>query len=134
MPPEININELYGARRKKEMIRTVAFDHIIGMCHRRVRLVAGNGGQNTFYHIPGFLIGFPLYVLSECVDYVVNALRGNGFLVQILPPPHVSVVYVSWDPQELRPQTMRAITQQNTRVPAINGPMLRQKSTMPKLF
>ena len=48
-------------------------------------------------------MGYPLYNLQECLEYVVNALRTNGFLVQILPAPHVAVIYISWDPEELKP-------------------------------
>ena len=104
MPPQINLQELYNVQKKKKENRIVCFDHIIEMCHRRIRNVASYAGQNTFYEIPGIVIGYPLYRLSECVDYVVNALRNNGFLVQILPHPHVGVIYISWDPQELKPK------------------------------
>jgi len=39
--------------------------------------------------------------------FVVEQLRASGFLVQILPPPHVCVVYISWDPNELKPAPKR---------------------------
>jgi hypothetical protein len=37
------------------------------------------------------------------MNYVVDKLRKNGFLIQILPPPHICVIYISWDPNELKP-------------------------------
>ena len=91
-------------QKKKKENRLLVFDHIIELCHRRIRNVASYNGQNTFYEIPGIVVGYPLYSLWECVDYVVGALRKNGFLVQILPRPHIGVVYISWDPRELKPQ------------------------------
>jgi hypothetical protein len=39
---------------------------------------------------------------------MVESLRNVGFLVQILPPPHIAVVYISWDPQELNPPKARS--------------------------
>jgi len=104
MPPQINLHELYGMQKKKTQNRTVCFDHIIELCHRRIRTIASYSGQNTFYEIPGIVIGYPLYDINECIHYVISALRQNGFLVQILPPPHIGVVYISWDPRELRAQ------------------------------
>lgn len=91
-------------QKKKKDNRIACFDHIIELCHRRIRNVASYSGQNTFYEIPGLVVGYPLYNLYECIDYIVNALRKNGFLVQILPLPHVGVIYISWDPRELKPQ------------------------------
>ena len=104
MPPQINLQELYSMQKKKLQNRRKCFDFIIELCHRRIRTVSSYCGQNTFYEIPGFVVGYPLYNLSECIEYVVEALRKNGFLIQILPPPQVSVIYISWDPRELRPQ------------------------------
>jgi hypothetical protein len=103
MPPQININELYSIQKKKKQKRTICFDKILELCHNRIRTIAESNGQNTFYEIPGILAGYPLYDLNECLEYIVDALRKNGFLVQILPKPHVAVIYISWDPEELKP-------------------------------
>jgi hypothetical protein len=103
MPPQISLNELYQMKKKKEHAKTVCFDKIIELCHRRIRNIAAHGGLNTFYEIPGLLMGFPLYNIYDCMNYVVDKLRKNGFLIQILPPPHVCVIYISWDPNELKP-------------------------------
>lgn len=103
MPPQININELYSIQKKKKQKRTICFDKILELCHNRIRTIAESNGLNTFYEIPGILAGYPLYNLEECLEYVVDALRKNGFLVQILPAPHVAVIYISWDPEELKP-------------------------------
>jgi len=104
MPPQINLQELYSMQKKKLKNRSKCFDYIIELCHRRIRTVSSYCGQNTFYEIPGFVVGYPLYNLNECITYVVDALRKNGFLIQILPPPNISVIYISWDPRELKPQ------------------------------
>ena len=104
MPPQINLQELYSMQKKKIKNRSKCFDYIIEICHRRIRNVSSYCGQNTFYEIPGFVVGYPLYKLDECITYVVDALRKNGFLIQILPPPNIGVIYISWDPRELFPQ------------------------------
>lgn len=102
--PSLSLSELYDMKKKKEVNRTKSFDYIIELCHRRIRNIASYGGMNCFYEIPGLLIGYPLYRLDECTSYVIEKLRSSGLLVQLLPPPHVSVIYVSWDPQEIKPR------------------------------
>lgn len=107
MPPHISLQELYAMRKQKESSRSTCFDRVLELCHRRIRTVASYGGLNAFYEVPGMLVGYPLYNLQACLDHLVASLRASGFLVQILPPPHVAVVYVSWDPQELKPAPAR---------------------------
>ena len=103
MPPQININDLYSMQKNKSKNRIACFDIILQLSHNRIKTVASHNGQNTFYEIPGFMIGYPLYNLQEALEYIVSSLRKNGFLVQLLPEPHVAVVYISWDPDELKP-------------------------------
>lgn len=103
MPPQININELYSMQKKKAQNRTVCFDKILQLCHNRIKTIASFNGQNTFFEVPGFMLGYPLFNLNEALEYIVNALRKNGFLVQLLPEPHIAVIYISWDPDELKP-------------------------------
>lgn len=104
MPPQISLNELYQLKKKKDNIKNVCFDKIIELCHRRIRNISSHGGMNTFYEIPGMMIGYPLYNIYECTDYIMKSLRKNGLLVQLLPPPQVSVLYISWDPDEIKPK------------------------------
>lgn len=102
-PPLITLRELYQMRQDKQKNRTLCFDKVVELCHRRIRNVASYGGLNTFYEVPGMLVGYPLFRVQDATAYLIEALRKVGFLVQVLPPPHVAVVYISWDPQELRP-------------------------------
>lgn len=104
MAPQLNLNELYQLKKKKEAYKTTSFDKILELCHTRIRNIAKHGGLNTFYEIPGMLLGYPLYNIYDCMNYVVEKLRKNGLLIQILPPPHVCVIYISWDPNELKPK------------------------------
>lgn len=119
--PNISLSELYDMKKRKETNRTKSFDRIMELCHRRIRNIASYGGMNCFYEIPGVLVGFPLYNLEECIQYVVEKLRGTGFLVQLLPPPQIGVVYISWDPQEIKPKR-----------PALMGPSGKSSSSSRK--
>lgn len=91
----------------KDHSKKISYERVLELAHRRIRNVNSYGGMNTFYEIPGMLVGFPLYHMGDCMAFVVEQLRAAGFLVQVLPPPHVCVVYISWDPNELKPGSKR---------------------------
>lgn len=117
-PPRITLNELYNAGKEKQNVRQMCFDKVLEQCHRRIRTVAAVNGMNTFFEVPGIVMGLPLYNLTHCTAYIVDALRKVGFLVQILPPPHVAVLYISWDPKDVKPLR-----------PALKGPSAPKKMT-----
>ena len=112
MPPQMNISELYSLQNRKKKLRTVSFDHIIILVHKRIKNVSSYGGLNTFYEVPGMVVGLPLFDIVECTSYIVAALRKNGFLVQLLPPPHYCVIYISWNPTDVKkpPPTQPSIS------------------------
>jgi hypothetical protein len=91
MPPKISLAELYTLKDKKELSKYVTFDSIINICHKKIK--------NT--EIPFYIYGKPLYKIEDCVKYIVESLRNNGFFVQILPEPNVNMIYVSWNPGEI---------------------------------
>lgn len=112
-------------QKEKTHARTICFDRVLELCHRRIRTVAAYGGQNTFFEVPGMMIGYPLYNIYDCLDYVVDHMRKTGFLVQILPPPNVCVIYISWDPEELRPKKNKRTKPALQAPPASDRPLLR---------
>ena len=101
MPPQIYISELYSMKNKKDKIKTNTFNVILEKCHAKIKHIAAQGGMNVFYEIPYVMIGYPLYQISECMDYVVDSLRKNGLLVQILPHPNQTTLYISWKPADV---------------------------------
>jgi hypothetical protein len=104
--PHISLNELYQMRKKKDTNKKQVFDKVLELCHRRIRNIGQFGGMNTFYEIPGLVVGYPLYNIHDCTNYLIEQLRKTGFLIQLLPPPHVCVIYISWDPNEIKPKTL----------------------------
>jgi hypothetical protein len=133
MKPQISLQELYQIKKKKDSVKTISYDKIIELCHRRIRNIAGYGGLNTFYEIPGMMVGYPLYNIYDCTNYVVEALRKSGFLVQILPPPHVCVIYISWDPSELKPKVVQKAIAPPPTAPG-NGPVVPGFQMPPRLI
>lgn len=102
MPPQLLLSELYSMKNKKDQTKTRTFDVIIDKCHNKIKLIASQGGMNLFFEIPYVMIGYPLYNIKECVDYVVEALRKNGLFVQVLSHPNDNTIYISWKPTDVK--------------------------------
>jgi len=100
--PNISIAELYSMKNKKDKIKLNTFNIIIEKIHAKIKTIASQGGMNLFYEIPYVLIGYPLYNITECTDYIVECLRKNGLLVQILPQPNNNTIYISWKPTDIK--------------------------------
>lgn len=88
-------------KNKKDKIKFDIFNVILNKCHAKIKSIAGQGGMNIFYEIPYVLLGYPLYNINECIEYIVEALRKNGMLVQILPYPNHNTIYISWRPTDI---------------------------------
>ena len=103
MKPQITLTELYRMQKQKQANKTMCYDKVLERCHARIRTAAQYGGLSTFYEVPGMIVGLPLYNIQLCTEYVITKLRETGFLVQLLPPPSMYVIYISWNPEEIRP-------------------------------
>lgn len=107
MPPQISLTELYSIKNKRELSKHSTYDKIIELCHEKIKKIALTGGMNIFYEVPYIIIGLPLYDINMCVEYVVNSLRKNGLLVQILPYPNNNTLYISWSPNDVNIKPMK---------------------------
>ena len=110
VPPRISLNELYQMQKKKKNTKKIVFDRILELSHKRIRNIGAIGGMNAFYEIPGLVVGYPLFNIYDCTNYIVEQLKKTGFIVQILPPPHICVLYISWDPIEMKSTNTKMLT------------------------
>lgn len=102
MAPQISLNTLYDIKNKKDNNKNVIFDEIILKSHKKIKEIAHQGGLSTFFEIPYVIIGKPLYKIRECIEYVVNALKKNGLLINVLPSPNNNIIYISWKPTDIK--------------------------------
>lgn len=101
MQPQISLSELYSLKSKKDKVKHNTFNIIIQKIHNKIKMTASQGGMNIFYEIPYLLIGYPLYNINDCIEYILEALKKNGFLVQTLPHPNNNTIYISWKPSDV---------------------------------
>ena len=69
---QINMSELYSSINKKTLRRMELYDSVLKKCHSRILYNSGLQRNYCFYQIPEFIIGIPLYDVSELINYVMK--------------------------------------------------------------
>jgi hypothetical protein len=95
----LNILQLHQIINEKKQRKTEAFDKVLSICNKRITAAAEEQKMRTFIIVPEFVVGYPIFNMNECLEYIVQALKKNGFLVKYYFP---KMLYVSWDFQELK--------------------------------
>lgn len=98
----ISIYELHDIKKKKEKLQKEHFQIIADLCNKKIKNVAEHGSTNTFYTIPGLMLGLPLYNFEECIKYIITGLKKSGFFIQRLPHPNINIIYISWGHNDIK--------------------------------
>lgn len=96
---QLNILQLHRTIQEKKQKKHESFQRVLGICHKRIQTAADSQQLNTFIVVPEFVVGCPIFNMNECLEYIIDALRKNGFLVRYYFP---KVLYISWDYEEIK--------------------------------
>ena len=93
----LNIDELYETIDEKNNKRLKKFDGILKNIHIRIKYYAKLERTFCFFQIPEFIIGVPLYNISDLRNYIINSLKKNGFHIVYIDP---NWLYISWSKED----------------------------------
>ena len=93
----LNIDELYETIDEKNNKRLKKFDGILKNIHIRIKYYAKLERTFCFFKIPEFIIGVPLYNISDLRNYIINSLKKNGFHIVYIDP---NWLYISWSKED----------------------------------
>lgn len=97
----IDLHELMKIKEKREVKHLDVFIHILDLCYKKIRNIAEHGGMSLYYKTPNIVIGYPIYNINSCCEYLEKQLKKSGLYVAILPPPNNSYLYISWKMDEI---------------------------------
>lgn len=95
---KLNIYELHGEMNKKKENRMKSLDYVLERCHTKIRNASKKELARTWFDVPEFIIGLPVYNLNDCIIHLMTSLNQNGFVVKYFFP---KVLYISWDFDEI---------------------------------
>ena len=95
---KLDLNELQAPLKEKEKIKNDIYDKILVRVHNRIKLVARNAETFSYFVIPKFVLGIPMYNFDQCKHYIITSLTENGLAVNYIDP---NLLYISWDTEHL---------------------------------
>lgn len=90
----LDIKDLYSTINEKTIKRLEIYDNVLVKCHKRIKYNSSLERTYCFYQIPEFIIGVPLYKVTEMRTYIINSLKNNGFKIMYIEP---NWLFISWD-------------------------------------
>lgn len=90
----INIHALFKTHHIKQTNRLNIYHKTLNRVQRKIKLVSKlYDKKETFYVIPEYQFGIPLYNQITCICYIIAQLRKNGFTVGYT---HPNFLWISW--------------------------------------
>ena len=92
---KINLDDLYEQKRVSDLAKLNIYNKLLNRIHTRIKTTARQKNNNNvcWFVIPEVMIGAPKYDRSECIPYIVEKLKDNGFIVRYT---HPNLLFISW--------------------------------------
>ena len=101
---QLDMNSLFETTTKKNLARLETYDKILKQCHTRIKQYSKSEMTTCFFAIPEFIIGVPLFDISELRTYMINSLEKNGFKIMYL---HPNWLMVDWTEKKKKIQSLQ---------------------------
>lgn len=92
---QLNIFELHNSISRKKQLRINVFEKILSKCHIKIKNAATKELYTCIYEVPEYVVGLPLFNINDCIDYLMNQLKDNGFKVELIFPKSL---VIDWSP------------------------------------
>ena len=90
-----HVDDIHRIRDKKIEREYRAYEKMLEFVYKRIMMVEKTGQSDTFYPIPPFIMGMPLYSQEYfIINYILHHLYRSGFYCKYVGD---SYVYINWD-------------------------------------
>jgi len=101
---KLNMDELYEEKQKKDLQKVSTYNKLLTRIHSKIKVISKQrlDNQACWYLMPEILIGAPNYDFTECLSYVMQKLKENGFVVKYTHPNLLFISWMHWVPTYVR--------------------------------
>lgn len=123
MTKYLSAKDVLAVQTQRLNKRSESFDKILEKCYKTIKKSVEilRNNYNCLFEVPEFLIGYPLYDLNECIQFVVQKLTENGFYVKYFFP---RILYIYWGQPQTQTQTQPQL--ENLKKPIDKKPEKKQ--------
>ena len=90
----INAIDLCKKQIDKEKDKYKIYDKIYEIIEKKIINASTCNLYYIVYEIPEFLVGYTVYSLNDCNQYIQNKLKNNKFKIKYFEP---NILYISWN-------------------------------------
>jgi hypothetical protein len=93
---KINLDELYEKKKQFDLNRLELYNKILNRIHVKIKTTSRQKIDEQFcwFVIPEIIIGIPKYDQADCIGYLFNKLKENGFAVKYY---HPNTLFICWN-------------------------------------
>lgn len=89
----IKAAELIKKQQEKEYNKRKTYDKIYLLVEKKICVASDTNNYHTWFQIPEFLVGLPIYSHCECRKYIEEKLIHNGFKTKFYEP---NILFIEW--------------------------------------
>ena len=91
----VKATDLIKKQKEREDMKKETYNKIYKRIEKKICTASDANCYHTWYQIPEFLVGLPVYSFKDCKEYVQNKLVHNGFNVDFYEP---NILFIKWFP------------------------------------
>ena len=93
---KINLDELYEKMKQYDLHRLELYNKILNRIHVKIKTTSKQKINEPFcwFVVPEIIIGVPKYDQGDCIGYLFQKLKDNGFAVQYY---HPNTLFICWN-------------------------------------
>ena len=93
----VKADKLIKEQKDRDDRKKITFDKVFSKIEKKIILASAANYYYSWYSIPEFIVGLPMYSLKECKEHIENRLKNDGFEIEFFEP---NILLVSWFPKE----------------------------------
>jgi len=101
---KLNMDELFAKKQQQDLNVLNNYNKILTRIHSKIKHISKQlvNDECCWYIVPEFIIGIPKYDNKECIAFIIDKLRDNGFIVRYTHPNLLFISWKQWIPTYVR--------------------------------
>jgi hypothetical protein len=93
---KINLDDLYEKKKQYDLHKLDLYNKILNRIHVKIKTISRQKIDEQFcwFVVPEVIIGVPKYDQGDCIGYLFQKLKDNGFAVKYY---HPNTLFICWN-------------------------------------
>jgi hypothetical protein len=88
----VKASDLIQQQQDKDKSKDKIFKKIYKRIESRIQTASNANLSECWYEVPEFIYNIPLYKIENCIKYLINKLKHDGFVVK----SQNNIIHISW--------------------------------------